>query len=71
MGDIEKAKKWFRVCSHQEHFLFAALAAPAHLFGLDFALSVINKLDSLDEHLMNAQPWLRRYAWFTTLEMEK
>lgn len=71
VGDIEKAKKWFRVCSHQEHFLFSVFAAPVHLFGQDFALSVINRLDRLDERLMNVQPWLRRYAWLTMLEMEK
>jgi SAM-dependent methyltransferase len=71
MHDIEKAGKWFRSCSHHEHFLFSVIASPAHLFGQDFVLSLIDKLDRFDERLMNAQPWLRRYAWFTTLELEK
>lgn len=71
LEDIEKAKKWFRRCSHQEHFLFSVCAAPIHLLGTDIALSVINKIDEFDERVMNAQPWLRRYAWLTVLELEK
>jgi len=71
LEDMEKAKKWFRVCSHREHFLLAVCAAPAHLFGKKFALSVIGKLDQFDQLVMRAQPQLRRFAWLSMLEMEK
>jgi len=71
LSDMEKAKKWFCACSHREHFLFAVCAAPAHLLGKKFALSVIGKLDRFDQFVMRAQPQLRRFAWLTMLEMEK
>ena len=71
LGDMEKAKRWFRTCSHSEHFLFAACAAPTHLFGKGFALFVIGGVDRFDQLLMKAQPRLRRFAWLTLLEMEK
>jgi SAM-dependent methyltransferase len=71
IADMEKAKVSFRVCSHREHFLFAVCAAPAHLFGKDFALFVIDKIDRFDEVLMKSFPGLRKLAWYTMLEMEK
>lgn len=70
-GDIKLARKQFRACRHREHFLFAVCAAPAHLLGKRFALSVIRVLDLMDERLMRLIPWLRHYAWLTVLEMEK
>lgn len=71
LADIERARKWFRSCRHREHFLFAVCAAPAHLLGKRFALSIIGALDRVDEQLMRLFPWLRRYAWLTVMEMEK
>ncbi len=70
-ADLEKPKRLFRVCSHQEHFLFSVCAAPAHFLGRSFALSVIGTLDRLDQLAMRVQPWLRRFAWYTVLELEK
>jgi SAM-dependent methyltransferase len=71
LDDMELARKWFRVCSHREHFLFAVWAAPAHLFGKRVALLVISGADKFDQLVMRAQPRLRRFAWLTLLEMEK
>ena len=71
LADIELARKQFRALRHHEHFLFAVCAAPAHLLGKNFALSVIGALDRVDEQLMRLFPWLRRYAWLTAMEMEK
>jgi SAM-dependent methyltransferase len=71
IADMERAKVSFRACSHQEHFLFAVCAAPAHLLGKDFALFAIDKLDRLDAVLMKLLPGLRKLAWYTRLEMEK
>jgi SAM-dependent methyltransferase len=70
-ADIEGARKWFPACTHREHFLLAACAAPAHLLGKRFALAVIGALDRLDERLMRLFPGLRPYAWVTVIEMEK
>jgi SAM-dependent methyltransferase len=70
-ADMERPNRWFRVCSHEEHFLFAVCAAPAHLLGRSFALSVIGALDRWDQVAMSVQPWLRRFAWYTVLELEK
>jgi SAM-dependent methyltransferase len=71
LDDIEQARKWFRTCRHREHFLFAACAAPAHLLGKQFAMTVIGALDRVDEQLMGLFPGLRPYAWLTVMEMEK
>jgi len=71
LADINRARNWFRVCKHREHFLFAVFAAPAHLLGKRFALSAIGGLDRFDELVMRALPGLRRFAWLTELEMEK
>lgn len=71
LREMERAKTWFRVCARREHFLFAVCAAPAHLLGKNFALSVIGLLDRFDQLAMRAQPGLRRYAWLAMLEMEK
>jgi len=71
LTDIDQATKLFRVRKHREHFLFAVLAAPAHLFGRRFALSVIGGLDRFDSLVMKAFPGLRHFAWLTVLEMEK
>lgn len=71
LADIDRARRWFRACKHREHFLFAVCAAPAHLFGKRFALSVVAHLDHLDALLIRALPGLRRFAWLTLLEMEK
>jgi len=71
LDDMERAKKWFRTCSHREHFLFAVCAAPVHLLGKKSALTVIGKLDQFDQLMMRVQPRLRRYAWLSVLEMEK
>jgi len=71
IADIERAKISFRACSHREHFLFAACAAPAHLLGESFALSAIGKLDRFDELLMGMLPQLRHLAWYAMLELEK
>jgi len=69
--DIDLARKWFKVCKHREHFLFAVCAAPAHLLGKRFALSAIGYVDRFDAMLMRVAPRLRRYAWLTLLEMER
>lgn len=71
LADIEKAKRWFRVCCHREHFLFSVCAAPAHLLGKSVALAVIDKMDQFDQFVMRAEPRLRRFAWLSMLEMEK
>jgi SAM-dependent methyltransferase len=71
LADINRARNWFRVCKHREHFLFAVCAAPAHLLGKRIALSAIGGLDRFDEFLMRTVPGLRRFAWLTALEMEK
>jgi SAM-dependent methyltransferase len=71
LADIEGARKWFPACRHREHFLFAVCAAPAHLFGKNFALSVINLADRFDGLLMRLIPGLRRLAWLTVLEMRR
>jgi ubiquinone/menaquinone biosynthesis C-methylase UbiE len=71
IADMEKAKQWFRTVQHHEHFLFSVCAAPAHLLGTGFALSIIDKLDRIDEQLMSIQPLLRKFAWYTVLEMTK
>ena len=68
---ISTCTKAVRALRHHEHFLFAVCAAPAHLLGKNFALSVIGALDRVDEQLMRLFPWLRRYAWLTAMEMEK
>lgn len=69
--DLEKAKRWFRSFSHEEHFLFSVLAAPAHLLSKNFALTLIEKLDRFDQFVMRVEPDLSRFAWYTVLEMEK
>jgi SAM-dependent methyltransferase len=71
IADLERAKQWFRVVHHREHFLFSVCAAPAHLLGRDFALLVVERLDQVDELLMKAAPRLRKFAWYTVLEMVK
>ena len=71
LADIERARKWFPACRHREHFLIAACAAPAHVFGKRFALAVIGALDRLDQLLMRLLPGLHRCAWLTLIEMEK
>ena len=71
LADINRAQKWFRVCKHREHFLFAVCAAPAHLLGKRFALLAVGGLDRFDEFVMRTLPGLRRFAWLTGLEMEK
>jgi SAM-dependent methyltransferase len=70
-ADIEKARRWFRKVSRREHFLLAACAAPAHLFGRQAALAVIGGMDRFDQLLMRAAPPLRQFAWLVALEMEK
>jgi SAM-dependent methyltransferase len=69
--DLDRAPKGFKSCGHREHFLLAVCAAPAHLLGKRFALSVIGALDRVDEQLMRLLPGLRRFAWLTVMEMEK
>lgn len=69
--DIEKARRWFSVISHREHFLFAVCAAPVRLLGRRSALRAIGGVDRLDQALMRLVPPLRRLAWLTMLEMEK
>jgi SAM-dependent methyltransferase len=69
--DIEKARNWFRSCSHREHFLFSVCVAPVHLLGRRAALAVIDKLDRFDQIAMRVGPGLRRFAWLSMLEMEK
>jgi SAM-dependent methyltransferase len=71
IADIDRARNWFRVCKHREHFLLSVCAAPARLLGKRFALSVVGGLDGLDQQLMRMLPGLRRYAWLTVLELEK
>jgi SAM-dependent methyltransferase len=70
-AEMEKPKILFRVYSHEEHFLFSVCAAPAHLLGKSFALFVIDKIDRADQLMMRIVPRLRRFAWYTVLEMEK
>jgi len=71
LADLNRTRKWFRICKHHEHFLFAVGAAPSHLLGKRFALSVIGGLDRFDGVLMKVVPGLRRFAWLTLLELEK
>jgi SAM-dependent methyltransferase len=69
--DMAKAKKWFRTCSHREHFLLSVCFAPAHLFGKRITLAVLGAADRLDQLLMRLMPPLRRFGWLTMMEMEK
>jgi SAM-dependent methyltransferase len=71
LADIERARQWFPSCRHHEHFLFAVGAAPAHLLGKKFALSVIKIADMFDGLLMRFIPGLRGFAWITMVEMGK
>ena len=69
--EIDKIKKYFRTCRHREHFLLATLAAPVHVFGVRFALSIVNSLDRFDGLMMKMFPGVRRFAWLTVIEVEK
>ncbi len=71
LGDLDRAGKFFRSCRHREHFLFAVLAAPAHLVGERTALSLVNVVDRFDQALMWALPPLRRFAWLSVAEWER
>jgi SAM-dependent methyltransferase len=71
LSDIDRARRWFRVCEHREHFLLAVCAAPAHLLGKRFALSAVGFVDRVDGVLMGVVPSLRKFAWLTLVEMEK
>jgi hypothetical protein len=71
LTDLDQVTKWFKTCKHREHFLLAVFAAPAHVFGRRFALSVIGGLDRFDGLVMQTIPGLRRFAWLTMIEMEK
>lgn len=71
LADMDRARNWFRVCRHREHFLFSVCAAPARLLGKRVALSVVGGLDWLDQQWMRTLPGLRRYAWLAVLEIEK
>jgi SAM-dependent methyltransferase len=70
-GDMGKAKKWFRTCSHREHFLVSVCFAPVHLFGKRITLAVLGGVERFDQLLMRLIPPLRRFGWLTMLEMEK
>jgi len=70
-ADIHKARKWFRTCSHREHFLLSVFAAPVHVLGKSAALTVIGGLDRIDQLMMRMVPPLRRFAWLTMLELKK
>lgn len=71
LGDLERAATFFRSCRHREHFLFAVLAAPAHVLGTGTALALVNAVDLFDQALMWALPPLRRFAWLSVAEWEK
>ena len=71
IADIERARPWFSSCSHRQHYLLAVCAAPAHLLGKRFALSVINPIDRFDGFLMRRVPALRCLAWLTMIEMQR
>ena len=71
MKDMEEARKWFRLCSHREHFLVAVCFAPVHLLGKRVTLASLGLVDRFDQLLMRLMPSLRRYAWLALLEMEK
>lgn len=71
LSDIDKATKYFRRCTHQQHFLFAVLAAPLHVFGDGIASPVISTLDRLDQIIMSTVPPARSIAWLTMLQLEK
>lgn len=70
-GDMDKAKKWFRACSHREHFLLSVCFAPTHLLGKQVTLAVLAAVDRFDRLLMRLMPPLRRFGWLTMIEMEK
>ncbi len=71
LEDMERARKWFRTCSHREHFLLAVCFAPAHLLGKRATLAVLRWVDRFDELIMRCVPFLRKFAWLSMLEMEK
>lgn len=70
-ADLRRAERWFRSCSHREHFLLAVCFAPAHLLGKRIALAVLGGIDGFDQWLMRLFPPMRRFAWLAMLEMEK
>jgi SAM-dependent methyltransferase len=70
-ADMAKAKKWFRTCSHREHFLVSVCFAPAHLLGKRATLAVLEGVDRFDQLLMHLIPPLRRFGWLAMIEMEK
>jgi len=69
--DFAKATKWFRTCSHREHFLVSVCFAPVHLFGKPATLTVLGIIDQFDQLLMRLIPPLRRFGWLAMMEMEK
>jgi SAM-dependent methyltransferase len=70
-GDMAKAKKWFRTCSHREHFLISVCFAPVHLFGERITLAVLGRVDRFDQLVMRLIPPLRRFGWLAMMEMQK
>jgi ubiquinone/menaquinone biosynthesis C-methylase UbiE len=70
-ADMDKAKRWFRACSHREHFFLAVCFAPAHLCGKAVTLAVLGGVDRFDQVLMRLVPSIRKFAWLTMMEMEK
>jgi hypothetical protein len=71
LGGMDKTKKWFRTCSHREHFLSSVCFAPTHLFGKRVTLAVLAAVDRFDQILMRLMPPLRHFAWLAMMEMEK
>jgi SAM-dependent methyltransferase len=71
ISDMEAAKSWFRGVSHREHFVFSVLVAPVHLIDANVALTVISGVDRVDSMLMQAFPYLRRFAWLAMVALEK
>lgn len=71
LEDMDKAKKWFRTCSHREHFFLSVCFAPTHLLGKSMTLAVLSTVDRFDQVLMRIIPPLRRFGWLAMMEMEK
>ena len=71
LEEFKMAEKFFNTVKHDEHFLFAVMAAPLHLVSDRMAFWMIKRLDWLDRKMFKIFPGLERYAWLSMLELGK
>ena len=71
LEEFRMAERFFGSVKHDEHFLFAVMAAPVHLVSDKIAFWTVKRLDSLDRKMFKIFPRLGRYAWLSMLELCK